>query len=466
MASPYGALSVVPAVLAIVLALSTKRALPALLVGILSAHAILAGADLLFPIRAIDQLIRVVASPSNFALIFFSVAVGSLLKLIGKGRGFEAVALAIERRRLGSGRRTAFTLNFVLGGTLFMETYSNVLVTGTTLGPIYDRLRISRERLAYFSHTIGITVVSMILVNTWGAFYIGLLSAQGVAEPFDFAVRSVPYMLYGWSSIALIMLVMITGLSIGPMRAAERSAADGPAAAAGLVARVPGAEAADEDKPRLAFFLIPVAVLLGTLLASLHFTGRGDLTRGDGTISGVYAVVAAIAAAATLARLQARVGLADIETAIVSGMKDFFEVAVLIVFALAIGSLCRDLGTGQFVAQLVGEAMPAAVLPALVFVTGAVMSFSTGTSYGTFSIMVPIALPLAPAAHLDPALLFGACIAGGVFGDNCSPISDTSIVTGMGAGVAVVDHVRTQLPYALIAAGAATVGYLVLGFAS
>jgi Na+/H+ antiporter NhaC len=110
--------------------------------------------------------------------------------------------------------------------------------------------------------------------------------------------------------------------------------------------------------------------------------------------------------------------------------------------------------------------MPAAVLPALVFVTGAIMSFATGTSYGTFSIMVPIALPMAPAAHLDPTLLFGACIAGGVFGDNCSPISDTSIVTGMGAGVAVVDHVRTQLPYALIAAGAATVGYLVLGFAS
>jgi Na+/H+ antiporter NhaC len=107
--------------------------------------------------------------------------------------------------------------------------------------------------------------------------------------------------------------------------------------------------------------------------------------------------------------------------------------------------------------------MPPSVLPALVFVTGAIMSFATGTSYGTFSIMVPIALPMASATHLDPALLFGACIAGGVFGDNCSPISDTSIVTAMGAGVPVIDHVRTQLPYALIAAGAAALGYLALG---
>lgn len=470
MAGSYGALSVVPAALAIVFALRTKRALPALLLGMLSAHAILAGPDfLLFPLRAIDQLIAIAAHPSNFGLIFFSVAVGALLKLIGKGRGFEAVALAIERRRSGYGRRTAFTLNFALGAALFMETWSNVLVSGTTLGPIYDRLRISRERLAYFTHTIGITVVSMILINTWGAFYIGLLSAQGVAEPFDFAVRAIPFMLYGWCSIALIAVVMFTGLSIGPMRAVERALGDrraGDPAPPVQAAGVPLGESAHGDKPRLTFFFIPVGVLLATLLVSLHFTGGGDLTHGDGTVSGVYAVVAAIGAAALLARFQAGAGLAEIETAIVTGMRDFFEVAILIVLALAIGSACRDLGTGQFVAQLAGETMPAAVLPALVFVTGAVMSFATGTSYGTFSVMVPIALPMAPAAHLDPALLFGACIAGGVFGDNCSPISDTSIVTGMGAGVAVVDHVRTQLPYALIAAGAATVGYLVLGFAS
>lgn len=463
MAGDFGALSLVPAVLAIAFALRTKRALPALLLGVLSAHVILAGPHfLLFPVRAIDQLIGIAANPSNFGLIFFSVAVGALLKLIGKGRGFEAVALGIDRHRSAHGKRTAFTLNLVLGAALFMETYSNVLVAGTTLGPIYDRLRISRERLAYFTHTIGITVVSMILVNTWGAFYIGLLSAQGVAEPFDFAVRSIPFMLYGWCSIALIALVMITGLTIGPMRAAERSVGDRrasePAPSSGETVR--------GDKPRLTFFSIPVGVLLVTLVASLHFTGGGDLTRGDGTASGVYAVLAAIAAAAALARLQARIGLAEIEATIVSGMRDFFEVAILIVLALAIGAVCRDLGTGQFVAQLASETIPVTVLPALVFVTGALMSFATGTSYGTFSIMVPIALPMAPAAHLDPALLFGACIAGGVFGDNCSPISDTSIVTAMGAGVPVVDHVRTQLPYALIAAGAAAFGYLALGLAS
>ena len=463
MGSSYGALSVVPAALAIVFALSTKRALPALLLGILSAHAILAGADfLLFPIRAVDQLIAIAANPANFGLIFFSVAVGALLKLIGWGRGFEAVALASRDGARDTASRTAYTLNFVLGAALFMETWSNVLVSGTTLGPIYDRLSISRERLAYFTHTIGITVVSMILVNTWGAFYIGLLSAQGVAEPFDFAVRSIPFMLYGWCSISLIALVMITGLSIGPMRAAERVSAAGRQRADQPRPRekpLPG------GKPRLTFFFIPVGVLLVTSGCEPAFHGRRrSHARRRHCLRCVCSGRGDRLRRRYLPDCRQASGWRKSKTTIVSGMRDFFEVAILIVLALAIGVGVPRLGTGQFVAQLAGETMPAAVLPALVFVTGAIMSFATGTSYGTFSIMVPIALPMAARAHLDPALLFGACIAGGVFGDNCSPISDTSIVTGMGAGVAVVDHVRTQLPYALMAAGAATVGYLVLGF--
>lgn len=468
MASEFGVLSVLPAVLSIALALYTKRAIPALLFGVLSANVILSTPHFsLFPIRAIDHVVEVAANADNFALILFSVSVGALLKLMRAGRGFEAVALFIERHRAGYGRRTAFGLNFVLGAALFIETYSNVLIAGTTLGPIYDRLRISRQRLAYFTHTIGITVVSMILVNTWGAFYIGLLSSQGVTEPFDFAVASIPYMLYGWCSLGLIILVMVTGLSIGPMRTAERSTPEqrGAVAVADLTAQHPG-EAPDGARPRLSFFLIPIGLLLSTLTAGLYFTGEGDLTRGDGAAAGVYAVFAAILAAAVLAAVQGRLGLAMIEAKMIAGMREFFDVAILIVLALTIGAACRDLSTGPYIAQLVGDYLPVAVLPALVFATGAAMSFATGTSYGTFSILTPIALPLATAMHLDPALLFGACIAGGVFGDNCSPISDTSIVASMGAGVTVMEHVQTQLPYALIAAGMAAVGYLALGFAS
>lgn len=422
------------------------------------AQAILAGPEFyLFPVRAADQIVEVAANPGNFGLILFSITVGALLKLIQAGRGFEAFASAMERMRREVGRGSAFTLNFLLGGALFIETYSNVLIAGAALGPMYDRLRISRERLAYFTHTIGITFVSMILINTWGAFYAGLLSTQGVQHPFELMLRAVPFMLYGWCSLLVIVLVMMTGLTIGPMRAAERAMREGHQ-------RPSSTDAPVTVEPRLIYFFLPIGMLLLGLIASLYFTGHGDLTRGDGTAAGIYAVLAATATAALLLAVKQKQGLLAIEEKILAGMTQFFEVGILIVLALAIGAACRDLGTGQYLAGLTVGLVPPGLLPAMIFVAAAVMSFATGTSYGTFSIMVPIALPIAASANLDPALLFGACIAGGVFGDNCSPISDTSIVTAMGAGVKVIDHVSTQLPYALIAAALATIGYCVLGF--
>jgi Na+/H+ antiporter NhaC len=144
-------------------------------------------------------------------------------------------------------------------------------------------------------------------------------------------------------------------------------------------------------------------------------------------------------------------------------MGEFLEIAILIVLALTLGDVCKQAGTGTFLGEMARQGLPGFLVPAVVFALGAVMSFATGTSYGTFSILVPIALPMADAVGLDPALLFGACIAGGVFGDNASPISDTTIVTSMATGVPVVEHVKTQLPYALVAASLAVGGYLVLG---
>ncbi len=457
----YGFLSIVPSVLAIAFALWKKRVLPALLLGIVAAQVILAGPKFyLFPVRVADQIVEVAANPGNFGLILFSIAVGALLNLIRTGRGFDAFATAVGKVRGGLGKPRVYGLNFLLGAGLFIETWSNVLIAGASLGPIYDRLRLSRERLAYFTHTIGITVVSMILINTWGAFYVGLLSTQGVAQPFELMVRAIPFMLYGWCSVLLIVVVMVTGLTIGPMRAAEKAAREGTSTRAAPTTTVAEVSA---TKPQLIYFFLPIGTLLITLIASLYFTGGGDLTRGDGTSAGVYAVLAATGVTALILAIDQRLGLLAIEEKTLAGMAQFFEIGILIVFALAIGAACKDLGTGQYLAELTVGRIPAALLPAMVFVVGAAMSFATGTSYGTFSIMVPIALPIAASANLDPALMFGACIAGGVFGDNCSPISDTSIVTGMGAGVSVINHVQTQLPYALIAAAAATVGYCLLG---
>lgn len=211
--------------------------------------------------------------------------------------------------------------------------------------------------------------------------------------------------------------------------------------------------------------VVPLAVLVGGVVLSMWLTGDGNIAAGDGSASVLYAVIAAIVALAALLRIEGTFDLASIEQKLLAGMAEFLEVAVLIVLALALGDMNRELGTGLYIAQVLQGSMPTALLPALVFITGAAMSFATGTSYGTFSIMVPIALPISAATGSSPELMFGACIAGGVFGDNCSPISDTTIVSAMSANVSAIEHARTQLPYALIAAAITACGYLALGFA-
>jgi tetracycline resistance efflux pump len=463
MHSPYGVLSLAPSVLAIVLALTTRRVLPALLAGVVCAVALASSGSLpAAPAHTIDRLVATAADLDTMRLILFSLLIGSLLKLMKDSRAFEVVPRLLARSGRRYGRRTVFGLTWAFGAVLILETWSNVLISGTTLGSLYDRLRISRERLAYFIHTIGINVVALALINSWGAFYMALLSSQGIADPLAFLARSVPYFLYSWASLVVVAAVMIGNVSIGPMRVAEQRvlANVGPQTTA-AVASISTDAAVRE--PRVRHMLTPLAVLIGTVVISMWITGGGNIAAGDGSAAVLYAAAAAILVQVALLRVDGTFDLVTIEQKILGGMAEFLDVAILIVLALALGSMSSELGTGAYIAQVLEGSIAPVALPALIFVTGAAISFATGTSYGTFSIMVPIALPIAAATGTSPELLFGACIAGGVFGDNCSPISDTTIVSGVGANVPAIEHARTQLPYALIAAALSAAGYVVIG---
>lgn len=458
MLADFGPLSLLPPALAIALALWKKRVLPALFIGIFSAQIVLSGKHVLIaPFAMLDHMVSIASVPGNFRLILFSLLIGGLLKLIKDANGFNAFAASIERHQIAINRKTAFGTTFILGASLFLEAWSNVLINGTTVAPLYDRLGISRQRMAYFVHTIGIAVVSMVPVNGWAAFYMGLLMAQGVAEPFSFLLSAIPYMFYSWISLIVVLYVMFSGMTIGPMRRFEEAASRNLAEGA-VAGKSEGAGAG-----RIEYMVVPILTLVGTVLASLYVTGDGDITQGDGSRSVLYAVACSIVAISLVLIMRRENNILEIEEKIVGGMTEFFSVGILIVFALSLGDLTQQLGTGTYVASLIGETLPSFVLPALIFVLGAGMSFATGTSYGTFSIMVPIALPLALASGIAPELMFGAVIAGGLFGDNCSPISDTTIVTSIGAGVEIIDHVTTQLPYALVSGTITIAGYLLLG---
>lgn len=470
MIADHGWWSVAPPALTIALALGTRRVLPSLLAGVLASHAVLLGTRFYAaPFEAVEQMVATTANRDNLILIAFSVMVGGLLQLIRAGRGFEGFAAWVDRLAGGAaGIGTAYGLNWVIGFGLFLDTWSNVLVSGATTAPLYDRRRFSRLRLAYFIHTIGICIVSASVLNGWGAFYIGLLNAQHVAQPLAFIVETLPLLAYHWISLALVIVVMATGWTLGPLRRFEAELAAGTGPGGRRVEGASGAvdvvdTAASVPPSRAVFLLLPVAVLLATVFGTLWVTGGGDVLKGDSSLAILFAILLSSTAAGVLLLTHGLQGPVQIEETFVAGMARFVDVGLLIVLALSVGELTRSLGTGHFVAALVSDTLPGWSLPALVFVVGAVMSFATGTSYGTFSIMLPIALPLSAAAHLDPHLMFAAVLCGGLWGDNTSPISDTTIMSSLGAEVRVIDHVATQLPYAALAGGLAFVAFLVMG---
>lgn len=466
MSETFGVLSLIPPVAAIGLALWKKQLLPALFLGVWIAEIILTGGRVLPSFfRTMDDALRVSSAKGNFEIIVFSLLVGALLALIRESNGFQGFIGLVEKTRLLRSKRGVYPLTFLLGISIFIECYSSILVNGFLMRPIYDRLRISRERLAYFLHTVSINFVAIVIVNSWGAFYMSLLTTQDVKSPMGLLVGALPYSYYCLSSLALVAIVMSTGLTIGPMRAAEKAAsAGGPAdgeasaAAAGLGGGRPGV------KPHALYMIVPVAVLLVMVFVGLYVTGDGNIIKGSGSSSIFYAAIIAIFAASALLLAKKAFRFGEIIDILFKGMGELLPVAVLLVFALTLGDVSRQLGTGMFLAGVAKQGLPAFLLPALLFALGCVISFATGTSYGTFAILIPIALPMASVLGIKPALAFAACISGGVFGDNCSPVSDTSIVTGMAARVKVVDHIRTQLPYALIAASVALVLFAMAGF--
>lgn len=456
-----GIWSLLPPVLAIALAITSKRVLPSLLLGIIASQVLLnLDAPHLSPFLLLEHMLETAARPSNLYLIVFSLLIGGLLKLMKDVGGFAAFVSFVGGGGEVSSKPRAYGATYLLGTGLFLEVWSNVLINGTSVGPLYDRMGVSRQRMAYFVHTVAIAAVSLIPINSWAAFYMGLLIAQGVEEPFAMLLKSIPFMIYSWISLLLVAYVMVSGLSLGAMCAFEMGAQE-------KFARQSGSDTkkgtSEDASGRLSHVLTPLVTLICALLLSLYATGGGDITQGDGSTAIVHAVVAAIFALSILLLAHRRLSFVEIEEKLVAGMGEFVGMAVLILFALCLGDLCQMLGTGAFIGGLAQNTIPSFLLPALVFVLGASMSFATGTSYGTFSIMVPIALPVAHAAGVDPYLMFGAVIAGGVFGDNCSPISDTTIVTSLACEVRVIDHVNTQLPYALTAACLTVAAFALLG---
>ena len=458
-----GILSILPPILALALALWKKKIIPALIVGGMAASFLLASSKGSFVVDYLERVIRVTGDRGNLQLILFGVLVGGLIKLMEASGGFKGMIALLESLNIRT-RRPVFALTWAIGLLMILENYSNIMVNGTTVGSLYDKIGVPRAKLAYFLHSISINWIATIVFNSWGAFYMTLLAAQEIADPFGVVVSAMPMNFYCIVSLIVVLLTMLFNWNLGAMRkhtavGGHLTAVNGQSASGSQAAFAP----TNASPVTSLLVIIPVLVLVATMLTALAVTGDGDMMKGDGTAAVFYAVLAAILVLAVMVQFRPKSARPPIEKSVYAGIGEFMEVGILLALALTLGSLCKEMGTGHYIAGLASGNVPTFLMPLIFFLVGCLISFPTGTSYGTFSIMVPLAVPVALAMDIPLPLMFAACISGGVFGDNTSPFSDTSVITAIAAETGVVEHVETQLPYALISASIAGVLFVVAG---
>lgn len=445
-------LSLVPPLLAITLAIWKREVILALLVALFASELLLHGWNPLSGFLAsIERIAAVFTNRGNAQILMFSTLVGALLALMRHANGVSAFVRWLLGAGFARGPRSASMLTALLGVAIFIETYLSALAVGTFAQSLFDRYRMSRARLAFFVDTTCSPVSVLVLLNGWGAYVLGLLQGYGLENPVRTLIASVPLNFYAWTILALLFYMAWTGRVHGAMRRHEHDEA------------IVAASQDDNTDGKARYFLLPLLTLVAGIVGFMFYTGNGSLIAGDGAASVLYSVCLALLVTWLMLRIE-RVGTHDAMIKVAfSGMAELLPIVATLLLAFALGGSLQALGTGPFFAGMISNALPAALIAPVVFLSACAISFTTGTSWGTFAILVPVAIPVALATGLPPSLLLAAVLGGGVFGDHCSPISDSTILASLASGCDHLTHLRTQLPYALAAGGAALVLFTLAG---
>jgi Na+/H+ antiporter NhaC len=461
-------LSVLPPLLAIALAIWSKQVILSLFAGIWMGHTLLSQFNPLAGVgKGLDGVINVFTDPGDARVLVFTLLIGPLIATIEHSGGVRGFVHYLETRRWVHNGLRARILAWMVGLIIFVESSITLLVAGSVSRPLFDRYQVSREKLAYLIDATSAPVCVMIPLNAWGAFIISLVASTGVENPLQTFIAAIPLNLYAITAILLAGLVAWKNINIGPMKKAEERTARGEVLWPGSVPLVDvSAEREELDQqnvPSAWLMGLPILSMVLMMPIALYVTGDGDIINGSGSVSVLWSVCVAIAVAWTMVLIKGDSSIAELMRIFMKGAGDLLPIAIILLLALALGDVANALGTGIYVANLVSGNISPVLLAPLVFLVSAFIAFSVGSSWGTFAIMIPIAIPIAVTLGIPVPLLLGAAISGAIFGDHASPISDTTVLASMASATDHIDHVRTQLPYALLAAAIASVGFLLIG---
>lgn len=449
-------LSVIPPIVAVIVVLWRKEVIIALMLAIFAAELLQVAMTWYAPVPAtlntIERIVGVFGEADNTRLLIFSLMIGALLAFVRASGGVAALVASLVNRGIARTARRATLLTSAVGGIIFVESNLSVLTAGIFSRGLFDKFGISRAKLAYIIDSTSAPVCILILLNAWGAFILVLLSNYDLgASPVSVLWGTVFLNFYPIVTLIILFATAATGRYFGPLATSKTVVSDGAIVGDDVVAT------------RKRFMIVPLSVMIAGMLGFMVWTGHGDLAQGSGSKSVLYATTLATVVAYLQMLLSDHSDHLKLIKIAFEGMGELLPLVMIVLLALALGDSLDDLGTGTFIAGLVSGNLPVFLIPAMLFLAGALISFSTGTSWGTFAILIPLGMPLAIALGLPPSLLLAAILGGGVFGDHCSPISDTTAVSAIASGCDLLEHVRTQLPYALVGGTIAIVMYLIAG---
>lgn len=488
--SRHGPVVIWPSCLAVLLAFLTGNIYLSLLAGAFTGVVLLSGGDVVAAFIALfaDHLIPVMADRWKISVIMFSLMMGGFVEVLNRNGSM----LALARRFLGPSRnpRRAGLGVFALGWVIFFDGLANSMLVGKTMRPLTDRAGVSREKLAFLVDSTASPIAAFALISTWIATEMGLILAgfENVGDPellrqisaYQLLIQSLPYRFYNYYLLWIVLMTVWMGREIGPMREAELRARKNP------VRESPRGSGRQTGWRWVGTGFLPLVVLIVGVFGGLYVAGGG--LEEPWTIPGMIAVFGRADAAVVFLCATALASLVAICVSHIptlpegsdpplqcffEGMQQMFLPVLILVFAFVLNDVIQDLGTAEWLVQAIQGRFPPAALPATVFVLAAVTSFSTGTSWGTMGVLMPLTIPIAASltglqGTEQPGTVvlatIGSVLTGAVFGDHCSPLSDTTIVSAFSSECDTMDHVRTQMPYALVAGGLAVVlGYLPAG---
>lgn len=444
-------LSLLPPVVAIIIAIWRKNALLALFSSMVLCFFMIANWQ---PIEGLTNsalgLINVFSSIGNVYIVTFSLLIGALVALMNQSGAVNGFIELLAKLNLVKNVRQAAILPTVVGTSIFTDTNLSMFTSGMASQKLFDQHKLSRARLAYLIDSTCAPISILFLINGWGAYVLGLLDGYSFDDPVGILIGTVGYNFYAIIAVVMAYYTAFSGKVFGPMKYANS------------IINSKNTHHVEQKSPAIIMWL-PLLSLLVITLVLLWVTGNGDLRKGSGSFSVFWAIVSALFILILMIKSFKVMSIKEIFQHAMGGIRYMFPAVAILVLSFAFGDAIKELGTGVYVSHILNIEVPQYLLAPIIFLAAGFMAFSTGTSWGTFAILIPIAVPIAQQTGLPVEFLVAAVLGGGIFGDHASPISDTTVVASIASGCDHFEHVKTQLPYALVGGILTLIIYLLIG---